>query len=843
MKMQQCLAVTMVSFSLFAVLLFAFNNPSEALASNQDNSSLMQADPTIILPLSRKTQSEPTSDQQSRPRFLAQTMVYTLTPTKDNTLYEDVSGALSNGVGQYMFAGRVGGAGGNTLRRGVVAFDVDNTIPAGSTILSATLQLNMSKSAGGTNDVTLHKLLADWGEGSSDAGQVKPGEGIGGPASVNDATWTFSFFTSTTWMATGGDFNAIESASQSVAGSGSYSWQSAGMVADVQNWLDNAATDYGWLIKGDEAGGATSKRFGTRESPTESNRPMLIITVQLPPSNTVDLSITKTASPETVSVGDDITYTLNYANLGDVTATNVMISDFLVTSLDPVTVSGDLAYTPTNATICCSWHIQNLAPQQSGTLIVRGKIDDYTPAGLIINQVSITGTITDTNTSNNSDTALVTVVNSPPNAKDDLATVDEDMGVTILALDNDSDPNGDMLSIQSIGTPTQGTATIIASSVVVYTPSLNYAGSDNFTYSISDGVANDTATITVTINPINDPPIANDDVGSTPKDTPVTVSVLDNDTDPEMDGLTVLAVGAASNGLATTNGTVVIYTPTTSFSGTDSFSYTLSDGVLSDSAIVTITVNEVNNAPIALDDIAVTLEDTTIAIAVLNNDQDSDGHSLTVSTVGQPDNGSTAIQTDTVVYTPPNGFTGQTSFTYTVSDGALFDTGLVTVSVIAGDQTVIVDPAMSTTVTYTNSESQNSITLTLEIPANAISETTLLVYALVQTSTNEAPTGFEFVGPSFTLAGYQNGAAQSDFDFNQPVTLIVTYDPTELEGINVETLTLLFWNEDTQMWSSDGITIIDHDLVNHRLTVTIDHLTEFGLFGEEHKLFLPTVLR
>jgi hypothetical protein len=197
--------------------------------------------------------------------------IINLTPSKDNTLYEydPADGDRSNGAGFHFFAGETAVG---ELRRGVLAFDIAGHIPAGSTILAVTLSMNMSRTALDTaRTVELHKLLADWGEGTSHA----PGEeGDGAPATPNDATWRHRFFDTIFWTNQGGDFSATVSASQSVGPIGQYIWTSAQMVADVQSWLDNPGNNFGWLVLGDESTIATAKRFDSRES---ASPPMLTI--------------------------------------------------------------------------------------------------------------------------------------------------------------------------------------------------------------------------------------------------------------------------------------------------------------------------------------------------------------------------------------------------------------------------------------------------------------------------------------------------------------------------------------------------------------------------------------
>jgi hypothetical protein len=194
---------------------------------------------------------------------VATAQIANINPIKDNTLYEfdALEGDVSNALGQHFFAGTTGMG---ELRRGVLAFDIAGSVPAGSIILGVTLSLNMSRTATGTaRTVELHKLLADWGEGTS----VAPGEeGEGAPATPNDATWRHRFFDTIFWTTEGGDFSAAVSASQSVGAVGVYTWTSSQMRDDVQSWLNNPSANFGWLVLGNESDLASAKRFDTRES-------------------------------------------------------------------------------------------------------------------------------------------------------------------------------------------------------------------------------------------------------------------------------------------------------------------------------------------------------------------------------------------------------------------------------------------------------------------------------------------------------------------------------------------------------------------------------------------------
>lgn len=206
--------------------------------------------------------------------------VVNLSSVRDNTLYEDSTGALSNGSGPTFFAGRSSQSVGS-IRRGLIVFDVAS-IPAGAVITSARLDLHLSQGGSGTRTVSLHRLGADWGEGASNAGSSG---GSGAPAAPGDATWIHTFSPSAFWSAPGGDFDPTASAAQAIAGVGFYSWgPTPAMTADVQSWLDGPSSNFGWLLHGDESVGGTSRRFDTREAIDPSFRPVLFVEFTPPPT-------------------------------------------------------------------------------------------------------------------------------------------------------------------------------------------------------------------------------------------------------------------------------------------------------------------------------------------------------------------------------------------------------------------------------------------------------------------------------------------------------------------------------------------------------------------------------
>ena len=203
----------------------------------------------------------------------------TIKPLRDNTLYEDETGALSNGAGDFLFSGTNNRG---ERRRAAVAFDLAAAgIPSSANIGMVDLQMTVSRSSSENNeDVALHRLAVDWGEGASNA----PGsEGNGAPAETGDATWLHNFFNTFQWANPGGDFEPTASATTSVGTADSMAtWTSAGMVADVAAWLAAPAANFGWVLVGNETANGTAKRFDSKDN-ANGSPPSLAIVYSLPP--------------------------------------------------------------------------------------------------------------------------------------------------------------------------------------------------------------------------------------------------------------------------------------------------------------------------------------------------------------------------------------------------------------------------------------------------------------------------------------------------------------------------------------------------------------------------------
>ncbi|KAA1422321.1 tandem-95 repeat protein [Mumia zhuanghuii] len=334
----------------------------------------------------------------------------------------------------------------------------------------------------------------------------------------------------------------------------------------------------------------------------------------------------------------------------------------------------------------------------NGTVSGSGANVTYTPAAGFSGSDSFDYTVSD-GEAEATGTVTVTVgeqPNTPPVAVDGSVTLDENTSadVTLSATDADGDDLTYTYSQPANGTVTGSGAT------VTYTPTADFVGTDSFTFTVDDGNGGtDTATIAITVNDTEDPntpPTAGNVAAETDEDTAVDIALEGADADG--DELTY-SYSQPANGTVTGSGDSVTYTPADGFFGEDIFTYTVSDGTDSATGAVTVTVNEVvdppdNTPPTAGNVAAETDEDTAVDITLAG--ADADGDELTY-TYGEPSNGTVSGEGADVTYTPADGFFGEDTFTYTVSDGEDEATGTVTVTV-----NEVVDPPDNTPPTAGN---------------------------------------------------------------------------------------------------------------------------------------------
>ncbi|HLL52767.1 MAG TPA: cadherin-like domain-containing protein, partial [Myxococcaceae bacterium] len=263
---------------------------------------------------------------------------------------------------------------------------------------------------------------------------------------------------------------------------------------------------------------------------------------------------------------------------------------------------------------------------------------------------------------------------STPVAVADTVTTNEDTAVTTSVLANDTGLRDTPLTVTITTPPTRGTAVVNAGYTVTYTPNANYNGSDSYTYRVQDADGQfSSAVVSLTVNPVNDgAPVAVNDTVTTAEDTAVTTNVLANDTNLGDAPITVSIAAAPTNGTVMVNaGNTVTYTPAANYSGSDSYTYRVTDvDGQSSTAVVFLFVSAVNDtAPVAVDDTATVDEDSAVTTTVLANDSGLVDAPVAVTVNSAPANGFVVVNGDrSITYIPNANYYGPDSYTYRVTD-------------------------------------------------------------------------------------------------------------------------------------------------------------------------------
>ena len=387
---------------------------------------------------------------------------------------------------------------------------------------------------------------------------------------------------------------------------------------------------------------------------TNSTTPPVVTTV----TSVANLAVGKTGVASGV-INTSFSYAISVTNLGPSASASFSVTDSLPAGI--VFVSS-LPVTTTNLANQAIWNVGALAVNAvtNFTLTVQA-----VSRATFTNIATAGGPTLDTTPTNNTSAPVVTgITNRLPVAVADSAASARNVAVTIPVLANDSDPDGDALTIISVS-PTNGTFSLSGGNII-YTPTNAVPATNVFSYTISDGFGG-TATALVTVAVTNRPPVAVNDSASATENISVTVPVLVNDSDPDSDALTIISV-SPTNGTAVISGTNVVFTPATNFTGTATCGYGIRDN-FGGTNFVVITITVTNIPPTANPDSFAITENTTNSFPVLVNDVvNTSGGSLTLLSVSTT-NGVANVSGTNIVFTPTSNFVGTATVGYTITDG------------------------------------------------------------------------------------------------------------------------------------------------------------------------------
>ncbi|HEX4957486.1 MAG TPA: Ig-like domain-containing protein, partial [Lacibacter sp.] len=441
---------------------------------------------------------------------------------------------------------------GGAAMRGLTKFNL-SAIPAGAVVTSATLRLYLNREGGAAYDISVHKVLEDWSEGT-----LCNNNGV--------ANWTVRSGTTTNWTTAGGVFGTALATTNIPRTTGVY-YQWTGLQATVNEWLASPSTNYGFLLKAVTENIADDRfEFDSREA---TNKPQLVINYTIP-------AVCAAIPNRAPLANNDFGYTT--INTSPLVISNVKANDsddgaFNVTGATLISGGG------TVGTITNDGFTYTPVAGTTGTVVVEYTISDGTLTDVARVEIVVTGTPID-------------AVNDNP------APANSGVVQNINVMANDVDPENQKGILTIVTQPANGTAVVndngtpanFADDFITYTPAPGFYGTDNFTYQVCENppaaicpvpAVCDVATVTVTV--LNQPPVANNDNVTVLPCLPTTINLISNDTDPEAGAITITSISALSNPAAGTlvnnNDGTVTFTPATGFTGSVSFTYTIQDNV------------------------------------------------------------------------------------------------------------------------------------------------------------------------------------------------------------------------------------------------------------------------
>ncbi|HEY1663003.1 MAG TPA: tandem-95 repeat protein [Verrucomicrobiae bacterium] len=436
---------------------------------------------------------------------------------------------------------------------------------------------------------------------------------------------------------------------------------------------------------------ANPDTYSAPENTTSTLTPLNNDVVQTPGGTLSIIAIAPTNGTATIIGGTNVmfvpatnflgTATIGYTITDGIGGTNSSLITVTVTNIPPLANPETNSITENTSTILSpltndvvetpggTLSIVTVDPTNGTATIVGGTNVMFVPATNFLGTATIGYTITDGIGGTNSSLITVTVTNIPPLANPDTYSVTENTTNTLTPLNNDVvETPGGTLSIITVA-PTNGTATIIGGTNILFVPATNFLGTATIGYTITDGIGGTSSSL-ITITVTNRPPLANPDAYSTTENTSSTSSPLTNDVVETPGGILSVVVVNPTNGTATiVGGTNVFFVPATNFLGTATIGYTITDGIGgTNSSLITVTVT--NRPPLANPETNSITENTMNTFMPLTNDVvETPGGTLTIIAVTPTNGTATIIGGTNVVFVPGTNFLGTATIGYTITDG------------------------------------------------------------------------------------------------------------------------------------------------------------------------------
>ena len=446
-----------------------------------------------------------------------------------------------------------------------------------------------------------------------------------------------------------------------------------------------------------------------------------IPTLNLHGSDSIEISVSdgNLSSTSTISITINPINDAPVFNDGSFSTDEDVTTTFDLSSLTSDVDSNSLTYTI-------------ITPPTKGTASIDGSVLTFVPTLNLHGSDSIEVSVSDGNLSTSTISITINSINDPPVFNDGSFGTDEDVTTTFDLSTLTSDVENDSLTYTIITEPSKGSASI-EGSILTFVPTLNLHGSDSIEVSVSDGNLSSTSTISITINSINDAPVFNDGSFSTDEDVTTTFDLSSLTSDVDSNSLTYTIITPPTKGTASLDGSVLTFVPTLNLYGSDSIEVSVSDGNLSSTSTISVTINSINDPPVFNIGSFSTDEDVTTTFDFININFRCENDVLTYTIITPPSKGSASINGSILTFVPTLNLHGSDSIEVSVSDGNLSSTSIISVTI-----NPVNDPPTINNGSFSTNEAEPKLFDLLTLNANDVDSNSLTYIIKTQPSKGTA---------------------------------------------------------------------------------------------------------